>query len=656
MPTCDLRLVNAVILTMDAHFTVHRRGSIAIGGDTILAVGQDADIYSAAETIDCGGRVVMPGLINAHTHVPMTLLRGLADDLRLDVWLMGYMMPVEREFVNPDFVTLGTKLGCAEMIRSGVTCFADMYYFEDAIAQATADAGMRALCGQTVLRFPTPDATSYEDSLALARSFIERWRGHPLIVPAPAPHAPYTCTPEILRACAELAVEFDVPLHTHLAETTLEVDNSRREHGMPVVPWVKKQGLFDAKVLAAHCVHVDEGEIRALKNSNAGVAHNPTSNLKLGAGIAPVARMRELGVDVGIGTDGPASNNDLDMFEEMRLAALLAKGAGGDPTALPARDALAMATRVGARALHLDHLTGSLEPGKRADLIVVELDHLHNVPAFERDPNAVYAQIVYAAKSTDVVDAMCNGRWLMRDRALLTLDEAALRDAARRQARRVDLFLTGREVSVLQKLVAVGGAVEQESFEVQVKARIASEAPALAALASRQVTIVRSSRYHQYDTYWSFDDPEQGWLRFREDEFLDQDGNVTGARSRLTLTGRTREEEFGAVLLFRSRYLAPAIHSPRFYREYFRPAAEHVVEKDRRRWLLAYRGVEFYAHLDRLITPPTDGWFIEIKSRTWSRRDAEDKAAVITELLALFGANPDDTISDGYVQLAAGKH
>jgi 5-methylthioadenosine/S-adenosylhomocysteine deaminase len=655
VPTCDLRLTNAIVLTMDQQFTVHRPGSVAIAGDAIVAVGPEADACTATEIIDCRGRVVMPGLINAHTHVPMTLLRGLADDLRLDVWLMGYMMPVEREFVNPDFVTLGTKLGCAEMIRSGITCFADMYYFEDAIAQATADAGMRALCAQTVLRFPTPDATSYEDSLALARGFIEKWRGHPLIVPAPAPHAPYTCTPEILRACAELAVEFDVPLHTHLAETTLEVENSRREHGMPVVPWVKKQGLFDAKVLAAHCVHVDEGEIRALKNFNAGVAHNPTSNLKLGAGIAPVAKMRELGVDVGIGTDGPASNNDLDMFEEVRLAALLAKGAGGDPTALPARDALAMATRLGARAMHLDHLTGSLEPGMRADLIVVDLDRLHNVPAFDRDPNAIFAQIVYASKSTDVVDVMCNGRWLMRDRALLTLDERALRDAARAQARRVDLFLTSREVSVLQKLVAVGGAVEQESFEVQVKARIASDAPALAALASRQVTVVRSSHYHQYDTYWSFEDPDQGWLRFREDEFLDQDGNVTGARSRLTLTGRTREEEFGAVLLFRSRYFAPATQSPRFYREYFRPAAEHLVEKDRRRWLLAYRGVEFYVHLDRLLTPATDGWFIEIKSRTWSRRDAEDKAAVIAELLALFGANPDDTISDGYVQLAAGK-
>ena len=201
------------------------------------------------------------------------------------------MMPVEREFVSPEFVTLGTKLGCAEMIRSGVTCFADMYYFEDAIARAAADAGMRALCGQTVLRFPAPDAKSYEDSLLFAREFIETWHGHPLIVPAPAPHAPYTCTPDILRACAELAVEFDVPLQIHLSETALEVENSRREHGMPVVPWVKKQGLFDAKVLAAHCVHVDDGEIRALKNVNAGVAHNPTSNLKLGAGIAPVARM-----------------------------------------------------------------------------------------------------------------------------------------------------------------------------------------------------------------------------------------------------------------------------------------------------------------------------------------------------------------------------
>src|SRR3954467_1639144 len=355
---CDLLLTGALVVTMDERFTMYPSGAIAISGDAIVAVGDVAGDFEAAETVDCRGRIVMPGLINAHTHAPMTLLRGVADDLRLDVWLMGYMMPVEREFVRPDFVALGTRLACAEMIRSGTTCFADMYYFEQSVAEATAAAGLRALCGQTVLRFPAPDATSYEDALARARDFIERWRDHPLIVPAPAPHAPYTCTPEILRDCAELATEFNVPLHTHLAETLLEVEDSRRANGMPVVPYVKKQGLFGAKVLAAHCVHVDEGEIRALKNAGAGVAHNPTSNLKLGAGVAPVAKMLELGVDVGIGTDGAASNNDLDMFEETRLAALLAKGTSGDPTAIPARAALAMATRLGASAMHMDHLTG----------------------------------------------------------------------------------------------------------------------------------------------------------------------------------------------------------------------------------------------------------------------------------------------------------
>src|SRR5918992_5675494 len=242
--SCDVLLTNAAILTMDEQFTQHASGAIAIAGDTIAAIGPDLREYRANETVDCEGRVVMPGLVNAHTHAPMSLLRGLADDLRLDVWLMGYMMPVEREFVSPEFVRLGTQLGCAEMIRSGTTCFADMYYFEESVATAAAAAGVRALCGQTVLKFPAPDAASFEDSLARARDFIARWKNHPLIVPAPAPHAPYTCTTEILRACADLAVEFDVPLHTHLAETLLEVEESRRVHGMPVVPWVKKQRLF----------------------------------------------------------------------------------------------------------------------------------------------------------------------------------------------------------------------------------------------------------------------------------------------------------------------------------------------------------------------------------------------------------------------------
>ncbi len=648
---CDLLLTNAHVLTMDERFTAYASGSIAIRDGVILAVGDIASQVDPVETIDCDGRVVMPGLVNAHTHAPMSLLRGLADDLRLDVWLMGYMLPVERSFVSPAFVSLGTRLSCAEMIRSGTTCFADMYYFERSVAEAAASAGMRAVCGQTVLKFPSPDAASFEDSLAYAREFIAEWKSHRLIVPAVAPHAPYTCTTEILRSCAELAAEFDVPLHIHLAETTLEVETSRRDYGMPVIPWVKKQRLFDAKVIAAHCVHIDEGEMRTLKEAGAGVSHNPTSNLKLASGIAPVARMLDLGLSVGIGTDGTASNNDLDMFEETRMAALLAKGSTGDPTTLPARLALAMATRIGARAIHLGDITGSLEPGKRADLIVVHLDQTHNTPTFHRDPNGVYAQLVYAAKSTDVVDVMCDGAWLMRDRKLLTLDEDEIRAEARDVARKIDTFLIAREQSVLQKLVAIGGAAEEESFEVQVKSRVTTSDTVLAGLKSADVTVIRAVHYHQYDTYFFFDDPSQGRLRYREDEFLDEAGTVTSARARLTHMGPSREAAFGSVLLFRTRFFAPATHSPRFYREYFRPSSEKQIEKDRRRWLVAFRGVQFYVHLDRLIDPATEGYFVEVKSRTWSRHDAQDKAEIISDLLARLGANPEQAVEEDYVQL-----
>jgi len=396
---------------------------------------------------------------------------------------------------------------------------------------------------------------------------------------------------------------------------------------------------------------VDDGEIRTLADAGAGIAHNPTSNLKLGSGVAPAVRMLAAGAAVGIGTDGTASNNDLDMFEEMRLAALLAKGISGDPTALPARDAVAMATRTGARALHCDTITGSLELGKRADLIVVDLDRTHNVPRFGRDANAVYAQLVYAAKSSDVVDVMCNGRWVMRDRQLLTLDEGELRSAAGDIAHRVDTFLIHREQSVLQKLIAIGGATEEESFEVQVKARVESADAVLRGLASDEMTVMRSVHYHQFDTYFFFDDPDQGRLRYREDAALDERGTVTTVRARLTLTGLSHEAAFGSVLLFRSRFLAPATHSTRFYREYFKPSREREVEKDRRRWLVGFRGVQFYVHLDRLLNPPTDGYFLEVKSRTWSRRDAQDKSAIISELLERLGARTDQTIAEDYVEL-----
>lgn len=655
MQTVDLLLTNAIVVTMNPGGDVFDPGAVAVAGDSIIAAGPAGEIaaqYAAAQTVDLGGRVVMPGLVNAHTHVPMTLLRGLADDLRLDVWLLGYMMPVEREFVSPDFCRLGALLGCAEMIRSGVTAFADMYYFEEDVAKATAEAGMRALCGQTVLKFPSPDAGSYEDSLAYTRDFVRRWKDHPLIVPAPAPHAPYTCTSEILQACSAMAAEFDVPLHIHLSETALEAADSRKQHGMPVIPWVKKQSLFDAKVLAAHCVHVDEGEIRTLYNAKAGVAHNPTSNLKLASGVAPVVKMLETGLNVGIGTDGPASNNDLDMFEETRLAAILAKGISGDPTALPAKTALEMATRIGAAALHIGHLTGSLEAGKRADIAVVDLSPIHNSPKFTRDPNAIYSQLVYTAHGHDVTDVMCNGKWLMRDRKLLTINEGDITAAAADYAKRIDAFLIKRERSILSKLVAIGGVTQEESFEVQVKARIADPQPMLNRLNSDELTLIRKAHYHEYDAYFIFSD-EKAQIRYREDEFIDDKGAVVKARYRLTLIGESQEREFAnSVLLFRSRYLAPATQSLRFYREYFQPAEEREVEKDRRRWLVVYRGVEFFVNLDKLIRPEAPGYFVEIKSRTWSKRDAEDKAKLMVDLLALFGAQPDQSIPERYVEIA----
>jgi 5-methylthioadenosine/S-adenosylhomocysteine deaminase len=650
----DLILANAIVLTMDEKLTNFETGAVAVDKDSIVEAGSEAEIlgkYSTKAIHNCNGKVLMPGLVNAHTHVAMTLLRGLADDLRLDVWLMGYMMPVEREFVSPDFVRLGTKLGCVEMIRSGVTCFADMYYFEEDVAKATAEAGLRAVCSQTVLKFPTPDAQFYEESLALAREFILKWKNHPLIVPSVAPHSPDTCTPEILKASASLAVEFDVPLHTHIAETALEVENSRNEHGMPVVPYAKKQNLFDAKVLAAHCVHVDEGEMYTLLHHKAGVAHNPSSNLKLASGFAPVTKMIEIGLNVGIGTDGPASNNDLDMFEEMRLAAFIAKGLTGDPTTIPSSTALTMATRMGANALHIGNLTGSIEQGKRADLILVDVSALHNMPHFRHDSNSHFSQLVYASKSSDVTDVMVNGKWLMQNRQLVTIDESELLTAAQEYAKRIDAFLIKREHSVLSKLIAIGGATEAESFEVQVKVRIDDSTAVLEAIKKPEIEILHKRHYHEYDTYFSFLDPSQGYIRYREDESIDDKEEVSNVRYRLTLLGVAREGSFPSdVILSRSRYIAPATHSLRFYREYFKPNQETYIEKDRLRWRVLFHGTEFFINLDR-VDQPQLGYYLEVKSRTWSRVDAEHKAKVAVDLIEFLGASTKGTVAKDYIEL-----
>ncbi len=651
-------LTGGTVLTLNERLDHYAPGAVAIHDDSIIAVGPEEAVraqVSADTVVDCRGQIVMPGLVNAHTHMPMSLLRAMADDLRLDVWLMGYMMPVEREFVSPDFVRLGTELSCAEMIRGGTTLFADMYYYEADVAAAVAAAGLRGVCGQTVMKFPAPDAESYEASLAYTRRFIEQWRGHPLIVPSVAPHAPYTCTDEILQGCADLAVEYDVPLQIHILETRQEVEDSWAAYEKKVVNRVVELGVFRAKTIAAHCVHVDSEQIRLLAQHKVAVAHNPTSNLKLASGIAPVIEMLERGVRLSIGTDGAASNNDLDMFEEMRLAALLAKGATYDPVVLPARDALLMATRWGAEALHLGHLTGSLEPGKRADLIVLSHDPVHNVPRFGRDPNAVYSQVVYAGQAADVQHVMVNGRWLMRERALLTLDEARIRREAEAYARRMDAFLIAREGNVLNKLVAIGGLQQEESFEIQVKALVTGDGEELIGRLLRDpaVQVVKHNHYRQYDTYFLFDDDDQGRVRYREDDFIGASGDPESVRTRLTYTIPDKAREFDeAVLLSHSRFIAPADRPLRFYREYFKAHRECEVHKDRLRWHVLYKGVLFYVNLDHVVEPQTEHRYVEIKSRTWSQRDAEYKAALAAEILdEVLEIQPEERVRMEYVDL-----
>jgi 5-methylthioadenosine/S-adenosylhomocysteine deaminase len=374
--------------------------------------------------------------------------------------------------------------------------------------------------------------------------------------------------------------------------------------------------------------------------------------LKLASGIAPVKEMIEIGVKLGIGTDGTASNNDLDMFEEMRLASFLAKGATHDPLVAPARTSLMLATIGGARAIHLDHLTGSLELGKRADIAVVDLTGLHNTPRFNREPEMVYSQLVYACKSSDVRDVWCNGRVLMRDRALLTVDLPAVTAKAQDIAQQIDTFLINREGNLLDKLIVIGGLNQEEMFEVQVKVAIENPAEIDRALKQPPVTIARSSHRNQYDTYFLFADAQQGRIRYREDEILGHTGEVAESRYLLTYTQPAKEREFAqSILLSRARFTARADRSLRFYREYFRPIQEREVNKERQRYHIVYKETEFMVNVDKMTEPKLPGYFMEIKSRTWSPRDAEKKAELISELLTLLGVAPSQVTRTEYVEL-----
>ncbi len=410
------------VITEDPAHRVIENGAVAIRGDRIVGVGTKAEIaakFQAKQRLDRPDAILAPGLINTHTHAAMSLFRGIADDLKLQEWLEKFIFPAEAKNVSADFVRWGTRLGCLEMLLGGTTTFTDMYYFEDVVAEAAKEAGMRGVLGETIIGFPVADNKTPAEALQFTEKYLTRFRNDPLIVAAVAPHALYTNSDETLKASRALANKYDAPLVIHLSETKKENDDALAQRHMTPTRILDGLGVFNGRTVAAHGVWLTDEDMAIIKERGVGVAHCPSSNMKLASGVAPVVRMLSLGINVGLGPDGPAgSNNDFNLFEEMDLAAKLAKVTTNDPQALPATTALEMATIRGARVLGLDKLIGSLETGKRADLIMVRIDRPHALPMYD-----AVSQMVYALKASDVRDVMVNGKPVVREGRILTLNQ-----------------------------------------------------------------------------------------------------------------------------------------------------------------------------------------------------------------------------------------
>jgi 5-methylthioadenosine/S-adenosylhomocysteine deaminase len=423
-------IITGMVVTMDGQRHIYDDGAVAVTADTIVAVGPRAEVearYQGRQTIAAKDNLVLPGFINGHTHVPMTLFRGLHDDVTLSDWLYKYIFPAEAKNVTEPFVRWGTRLAAAEQIRSGVTTFADMYYYEDAVAEETKAAGMRGVLGETLIDFPAPDNKNEAAMLAYTERFLKKWQGDPLIHAAVAPHSIYTCSQRTLQDASALARKYHAPILIHTAEMNKEWEDSEKQNGASPVQYLERIGVLGPDVVAAHCIFVDDADRKILAEHNVGCVHNPSSNMMIASGVAPVPEMRAAGIAVGLGTDGPAgSNNDLDLMEEIDLAAKLAKITKMNPLALNALAVVEMATIDGARALHMEKEIGSLEKGKKADLIVLSLNEPNAVPMYD-----VYAQIAYALKASDVQTVMIAGRLVMRDHTLLTVNEQEAMDKAR---------------------------------------------------------------------------------------------------------------------------------------------------------------------------------------------------------------------------------
>lgn len=433
--TVSLVVVGKTVVTENVRHQQLTPGAVAIDGNAIVEVGTPDAIaakYRAAETVDARNDVVLPGLINTHTHAPMVMYRGLADDLALMEWLNKYIFPAEAKTVSPEMVRVGTRLAALEMIQSGTSTYTDMYYFEEEIAKATRDAGLRGVLGETIIQFPVADAKTPAEGLARAEAFIKAFRDDRLITPAVAPHAMYTNDKATLVACAELGRKYGVPVIIHLAETEDELKGAREKFSLTPTAYLESIGFWGPRTLAAHGVWVNDDDIAILRRRGIGVSHNPESNMKLASGTAPVTKYLASGVALGLGTDGAASNNDLDMFEAMRQASFLAKHATRDPTAVPAQTALDMATIGGARALGMEQMIGSLEPGKRADVITVSMNAARQTPVYD-----VVSHLVYVTRGDDVRNTIVDGKVLMRDRQVKTLDTAMVIADANKLAEKV---------------------------------------------------------------------------------------------------------------------------------------------------------------------------------------------------------------------------
>jgi 5-methylthioadenosine/S-adenosylhomocysteine deaminase len=424
MPEADLLIKNGTLLTMDGRASIIEKGFVAVAGDIISHVGADhGSPMKAKKVIDAKGGIILPGLINGHTHAAMSLFRGLADDLPLTEWLNNYIFPVESR-MDQDFVYTGTLLACAEMILSGTTTFCDMYLFEDEVAKAAIQAGMRCLAGEVLYDFPSPNYGPIEKGLEYTESLILKWRGDPLISVAVEPHSVYTCSADLLVKANSLALKHGAPLIIHVAETASEVEEVIRRFGKRPFAHLDSLGILGPHLIADHCVHLDDAEIARIARNGVRVIHNPESNMKLASGISPVPKLLARGITVGLGTDGCASNNNLDLFEEMDTAAKLQKVGNMDPTVLDALTTLRMVTSSGAKALGLEKLIGSLEVGKKADIIVLDTNRPHLTPLYNP-----YSHLVYAAKGNDVTHSVIDGRLVLEERNLLSLE---LKDVLRR--------------------------------------------------------------------------------------------------------------------------------------------------------------------------------------------------------------------------------